>query len=672
MNLKDITEQTFDNFLKRGRVTAEQFGKLNPEEQRVILENTPANQLTRHLVIKLDKSLQEEYFTKWHSDSSAIVHLLEIARQWGQPSSALAKMALEVCHFAENPIEEFFYWIKYSDDKEKKNDIKKQLIDIPQWVFDDAKLFYVAQISLWLHSFSGNERKKWEGICFGAADFKINILPRGQEESNFGKPLPLLQTEKNPSQNFFNFGWFAKKNKTTTDKITDKIEKQIKVDDSSLPQNKNGRFKSTLVLVLVLALFGFGLSSLWTTVSPLFPNPATETFVTSIVSPTSTALLPASPTETELPSPTPIPTESVALIPGQDWGNDWLAFDREKEFAPGFFQIMRLEIPDKTQVVFDFPNSGITPSCGSRNLADTLLNIRQPSLVKDSNGKNKISFWVTCSNNTYGIARVYLGANLAVVTQKDSGNAILSGNNATLETAQRLSWSPNGNHFSAITGLKDKPQYLVYDDSFFAFGDSIATGLRNQLISVPVEDLKNTSISRPNILAYSWYGNEKILVALAPYASETDTFWIFDISQKSLSSILDQTLSLSSKQTIAYIDIFNNDVKSTAAILISENGAYSFVFCDMKTQQCESPVSLPLFEEIYQIMWSPDGQNIALSARLNQKAIIDTSFNDAENPTKIDESCSKGCLFVSSRAVNDFYWVKNITGGIQHFWWSAP
>jgi len=133
----------------------------------------------------------------------------------------------------------------------------------------------------------------------------------------------------------------------------------------------------------------------------------------------------------------------------------------------------------------------------------------------------------------------------------------------------------------------------------------------------------------------------------------------------------DKTFSAKEGQIVKYLDVFAKDSTRYVAILLQQEKSFELVFCDLNTQNCETPVPLPHFKEIYQIMWSPDGQNIAISATLNEDVEVNVPVS-TDMPISFEASCPRGCLFILDKVSKNINWIQDVKNGIQHFWWGVP
>jgi hypothetical protein len=196
-------------------------------------------------------------------------------------------------------------------------------------------------------------------------------------------------------------------------------------------------------------------------------------------------------------------------------------------------------------------------------------------------------------------------------------------------------------------------------------------GLDNLSIEiVSANNLPSRKENAYSIVSYKLIKNEAVLLFLT---NGTKNQWLFLPFVEGTSEI-DQERKVVSESDKLILDFSVRD-DGAIALIFDENGQNYFQQCNLTiTHQVEcntKPILLSKLKEITQLMWSPDGRQVAFSASL-----VDGGVVADEQGNLTQAICPNGCLFLGD--VNEdgilvrLDWVKSITSGITHFWWTDP
>jgi len=421
---------------------------------------------------------------------------------------------------------------------------------------------------------------------------------------------------------------------------------------------------SFIVLVLMVINFRSVISALKLTETPNPTELSTELFTEN----TSTSVTPVGSTLT--PEVTFTPEANNALIVtnlpiGLLVFNAIQKNDEGDTIHPIYFLSSEIEVPQSAQL--NDIAGGFSNCINAAN--------KEPFLSRWSDQYLVLSMAVPCEEDIKIAAKILLeqGSFLYVEKPQNARNAIISFKELLVANFQIVTSSQliNEKYVSFLTG-KDKTTFWIVHDLQNPFAVFSFQEEGNDRIKPERETaLEAPKSSAYNIISYEWVNNNSALLLLERNNVYRWTFLPFSLEK------LD--IDLSESQEIMYspqgkpvVDFSLNKERSIALVYL-ENEQNYFQFCRLNEENrvsCENePVFLNQLNEVYQIMWSPDNKQIALTA----STLGMITIKDNDNLVQMD--CLNGCLFLANTnrdgSLGELQLVRNISG-INYFWWIDP
>ena len=407
----------------------------------------------------------------------------------------------------------------------------------------------------------------------------------------------------------------------------------------------------------------------------------TMTPVLVTVSPT----LSATPTFTPSPALSTIP---VSMITGyQDWDTSTLLL------------YSRPTMQNNAEYEIAFIDKAIGPSVLPANDVDfnrpNCDSVDWPFLNIITLGSQKIPrLNSTCYNSQDEVWYSWFSDLTPNLSVKDDNRNYLD--SSVLYVTSRFRWTPDNKFGIQLVQneINDKPKlFHLYDRGFYSLG-------REGGVEIANTDVETEIQIAPEILAYDWITLAPVNNSAGKNVNENKGRLLFAVNEAEIINLYDvwvqyggdskpeiykaNAITFGDFKDIYDIDVsadgdkllvvgllINTDLK-TMRIYDLSGGTDEIIPSLMPDSTYQPSIVLDVFDEISQISWSPDleRRQIAIAGK-----IMDPSKLPQSNETQ-GITCEMGCLFfVDTETLKTgqepkLIWIKNITSGIQHFWWT--